>query len=98
MFGPRSLGTLADLIPNCLAHSQFLEGATLDRRVMEEHVIAVSLDDSKAFVTDQLLDFAFWHRTTPDSKKRPGYKPFLHETASTASIIIRRYSPRPTAA
>jgi hypothetical protein len=60
------LAALPNLVLHHLTFTQFLDGRTLDLRVMEEQIVAsLSFDEPKTSIRYQPLDFTLWHFCSP---------------------------------
>ena len=64
--GTRPLRAPSDLVFHYLTLTEFLDSRSLERRVMEEQVVApIPFDEPKTSIRNQPLDFTLWHFCSP---------------------------------
>ena len=64
--GTRPLRATSDFVLHYLPLIEFLDGHSLERRVMEEQVVApIPFDEPKTSIRNQPLDFTLWHFCSP---------------------------------
>ena len=70
--GAVAFAAFADFVVDQVAFGELLNAHALDCRVMEEHVVPISLDESTTLVRHQLLNLTLWHLCPPLKQKYNG--------------------------
>jgi len=65
VFGARAFGALADVVVQFLTFPQIVEIPIDERAVVEEDIVAVTLDESKTTIGHQPLNLTLWHCCLP---------------------------------